>query len=161
MLVRDVMTPVVACCHLHASLRDAAQLMREHGCGCLPVSRNASDPHDLVGLVTDRDVVCRAVADALDPLVTTVSSVMSSPVATIAADVHVAHCIDLMAEKKIRRLVVVDRQGRCCGIVSTGDIARAVPGGDAGALLQEICEPAMPAPKPALKSFTAQGNRGW
>jgi CBS domain-containing protein len=140
MLARDLMTPNVAFCTPDTSLRAAAQLMRDEDCGCLPV-KAGEGAASIVGLVTDRDLVCRALADDLNPTMTPVSSVMSTPVETINENASEEACVQRMADKQVRRLVVLDSQGRCCGIIAQGDIARKLPAQRTGDLVKEVSKP--------------------
>jgi CBS domain-containing protein len=140
MLAKDIMTTDVACCRPDTSLRTAAQLMRDKDCGCLPVMADKDDKR-LAGLITDRDLVCRAMAEGLDPLVTTVQMVMSSPVEMIGENATEEECIHKLADKRIRRLVVVDERGTCTGIITQGDIARTASPPATGDLVKEISQP--------------------
>lgn len=140
MLARDLMTRNVAFCTPDTSVRAAAQLMRDEDCGCLPIKADEQSAA-LLGLVTDRDLVCRSLADDLNPAITPVSHVMSAPVETIVGDATEDECIQRMAEKQVRRLVVVDDEGRCCGIVTQGDVARQLPAQQVGDLVKEVSQP--------------------
>lgn len=122
MKVREIMTKDPACCTTDSSLQEAAKMMKENDCGCIPVveSKDSGKP---VGVITDRDICCRTVAEGKNPLDLTVKDAMTSNVETIKADSSVEDCCNLMEEKQIRRVVVVDDNGGCCGIVAQADIA--------------------------------------
>ncbi|MGI8423561.1 MAG: CBS domain-containing protein [Chloroflexota bacterium] len=112
--------------------------MREIDIGSLPVCAGKQ----LLGMVTDRDITVRAVADSRNPLLTKVSEVMTADVAHVYEDQDVNEAASLMTERQIRRLVVLDREGSLAGILSLGDIA--VETGDAklsGAVLEQISAP--------------------
>lgn len=100
------------------SLEQAAALMRDHDIGMLPVL----EEHQVVGTITDRDMVVRGLAAGLDPK-TPVSGIMSRGVHSIHADEDIAEAAHAMASAQVRRLVVLDRDERCVGVLSTGDIA--------------------------------------
>lgn len=126
MRVADLMTSDVAECSPEESIRTAAKRMVDHRCGCLPVIVCDGDQRRLVGIVTDRDLACRAVAEGLDPEHTDVGRCMSFPVQTIARDADLGECADRFTTISIRRLVVVDDQNRCLGVISRADLQRFV-----------------------------------
>ena len=119
MLIRDVMTPSPACCGPSDTLDRVAALMLEHDCGAIPVCEASK----LVGLITDRDIVCRAVAAGKIPSAVPVADVMTRTVHTLGPDEEVDAAIRLMEGKLIRRVPVVDAGGRVIGIVSPSDLA--------------------------------------
>ena len=117
MQVKDVMTPSPICCRPNDSVERVAELMREHDCGAMPVCAESK----LAGIVTDRDIACRAVAAGV--LAMPVSEVMTRPVHTVREDDDVETAIETMEAKKVRRLPVVDDDGRVVGIVAPSDLA--------------------------------------
>lgn len=119
--VRDIMTPDVRFVRPDATLRDAAIQMRDYAVGCLPVIESDR----VVGLITDRDIVLRAVAEGRSPDSITAGDAMTSKPITVPADRSVAEAGDLMRRRAIRRLVATDERGRPVGIVSLGDLAAA------------------------------------
>ncbi len=124
MLAKDIMTGHAAQCTPHTSLRDAAALMVDHECGCLPVAKDFDPGSEIIGMVTDRDLVCRVVAEGLDPVMSTVWLAMTMPAETVHDDATVEECVQRLRHRQVDCLVVVDRKGCCCGIISMGDIAR-------------------------------------
>jgi CBS domain-containing protein len=122
MQVREIMTLNPTCCTPTTSLRDVARAMVKSDCGEIPVVASG-DSGKLVGVVTDRDIVCRIVAEGKNPLEATVESCMSAPVVVVKETTQVEECARLMEENQIRRVPVVDGGGACCGIVSQADIA--------------------------------------
>jgi CBS domain-containing protein len=137
MKVSEVMSRQVAVATPSDTLQRAAKAMIELDCGALPVGENDR----LVGVITDRDIAIRAVAEGLDPTTTTVREIMSDDVKYCFEDESVDHIADNMANEQIRRLPVVDRNKRLVGIVSLGDIAtkgESAVGGDA---LRGISQP--------------------
>jgi CBS domain-containing protein len=111
------MSPDVASVGAAATIADAAAVMRDRDIGDVVVTSNGS----VIGIVTDRDIVIRALADGLDPS-TTVASVLSEEVYTLQASDSVAQATALMREQHIRRIPVMDA-GKLVGIVSLGDLA--------------------------------------
>ena len=126
MRVADLMTSAVADCSPEESIRTAAKRMVDCHCGCLPITVCDGGEKRLVGIVTDRDLACRAVAVGLDPEHTEVGRCMSFPVQTITRDADLGECADRFTILNIRRLVVVDAQNRCLGIISRADLQRFV-----------------------------------
>jgi CBS domain-containing protein len=125
MRVADLMTTDVAMCSPRDSIRAAAQRMNDRRCGCLPVLAHEGDGR-LVGIVTDRDITCRAVAQGLDPERTEVARCMSFPVHTVARDADLGECAERFTAMGVRRLVVVNDDNRCLGIISRADLQRWV-----------------------------------
>jgi CBS domain-containing protein len=145
MHVKNVMTASPAYCTPETKLQEAARLMIRHDCGAIPVveSRETLRP---VGIVTDRDIVCRAVAYDRNPVGMRAMDCMSSPVVVIRSDALVDDCCQLMEDKQVRRIVVVDENGECCGIVSMADIARNAPKQQAAKVLRDVSQPSVAVP---------------
>lgn len=117
------------------SVLDAARRMRDHDVGTLLVVD--LDQRE-VGMVTDRDIVVRCVAEGLDPAQARIRSVMSAPVATVPEEAEVEDAVRAMVVARVRRLVVVDRSDAPVGIVSVDDVMQALfeEGADISRLLQ-------------------------
>jgi CBS domain-containing protein len=139
MKVRDVMTANPACCTPETSLSEVARLMEENDCGCIPVV--SENPGELRGVVTDRDIVMRAVAQGRNPVEMKAGDVMSSPVATATMDESIEDCCVTMEEKQVRRVPVVDSSGGCCGIVSQADVALQTDESQAGHVVHDVSRP--------------------
>jgi CBS domain-containing protein len=118
--IRNVMTPEPATVSLQTSLAQAAQLMRDRDTGDVLVGDAGGV---LYGIVTDRDIVTRAIADGLDPALTPVQAVITPAPVSVRPDDDASHAVALMREHAIRRLPVVDDNGIAVGIVSLGDLA--------------------------------------
>ena len=119
--VREIMTKNVINMQISTTLEEAARAMRERDIGNVVVAEDER----LVGLVTDRDIVIRAVADGMDPTTTTLGSVASRDIIAIQPDDTAQAAALLMREQAIRRVLVVDEQG-LCGILSIGDLATEI-----------------------------------
>ena len=126
MRVREIMTSNPACCTVDTTLRDVAEMMVECDCGQIPVVDNLSTRRP-VGVVTDRDIICRAVARGENPVSLTARDVMSAPAITVPPDMRVLDCCRVLEEKQVRRAPVADEDGQCCGIISVADIAQTSP----------------------------------
>ncbi len=123
MNVSEVMTRDVRVASPDDYLQSAAQMMQENDFGALPVGENDR----LVGMLTDRDITIRAVAQGLDPQTRKVRDVMSSEVKFVYDDESVQDAARNMSELQVRRLPVVNREKRLVGIVSLGDLALNEP----------------------------------
>ncbi len=126
MKVRDVMTKKPAVCLPTTKLDEVARMMVDYDCGEIPVVKDS--PHaELLGVITDRDICCRAIAARKAPANTTAAECMSTPVFSIPGDAEVAEALKVMEDKEVRRLPVVDAKGKCEGILSIVDIIEKAP----------------------------------
>ena len=116
--IRELMTPNPVSLPGTASVREAARAMRDADIGDVIVIEN----NQICGIVTDRDIVVRAVAEARDPATTTLADLCSHPLVTVTPTDSIEHAVQLMRRKAIRRLPVVEG-GQAVGIVSLGDLA--------------------------------------
>jgi len=137
MLVKEIMTRDVKIATPEMNLITVATLMRESDCGSIPVTRGDTD-QEPVGIITDRDIVIRAVADGVDLDEALVGEYMTASAVTVSPEDSLEECLETMEMEKIKRVVVVDRNRKCIGIVSQAQIARNVPEVLAGELLQEM-----------------------
>ena len=109
--------------------------MIETDCGEIPVVDASDRP---IGVITDRDIVCRAVAEGKNPAAHTVESVMSQPVITVRADAAIDDVLKTMERHKIRRVPVIDDGGCCTGIIAQADLASEAPPEKAAELVREV-----------------------
>jgi CBS domain-containing protein len=137
MKVREVMTADVYTCRPDDSIVQIAELMRDEDIGAVPVV----DDDRLIGMVTDRDIVVRGLADSKDPVAATARSVMTSTLLYCFDDQSVEEALGNMGEQQVRRLPVVDRDKRLVGVVSIGDLCAAASPEQAGESLSQISQP--------------------
>jgi CBS domain-containing protein len=137
---RDFMTPSPQCCTGETTLNDVANLMVEADCGEIPIIDAANR---LVGVVTDRDIVCRAVAKGKNPSAVTAADIMTEPVVCVKEDTTIEDVLSVMEENQIRRVPVVDASGCCCGIISQADVALKARDGQVGELVREVSKDAL------------------
>ncbi len=136
-LVRHAMSSELKMAKPDMSAADAAGLMRNYDVGAIPVVR---DDGTLVGLVTDRDLVIRVIADREDPNGVRLGDIATTSVVTATPDMRISDARDLMAEHQIRRLPVM-KDETIVGILSLGDVALADPSKRAvGDTLEEVSE---------------------
>ncbi len=118
--VEDIMAKKVVTIGYESTVRDAASLMAQRKCSCLVVLRGGA----AIGIVTERDLVRKVLAEDFDSSKVLISDVMSTPLVTIEAGSTVTDAAERMSDYLIRRLVVVDASGALVGLVTAGDIAR-------------------------------------
>ena len=119
MKVRDAMHEGVTWVEPNAAIADLARMMRDEDIGSIPGGENDR----LVGMVTDRDIVCKGLANGKDVSGLTARDVMSGPIVYCRADEEVDDAVRIMEEHEIRRLPVINENKRMVGILSMGDIA--------------------------------------
>lgn len=146
MQLRDIMTADPACCTPETNLRDVARVMVDEDCGALPVLENEQSRKP-IGIVTDRDIVCRLVAQGRNPLDSTARDAMTGEAVTVRQDASLEECEKLMEQKQVRRVPVVDQNGACCGIVAQADIALRAGSRQAGEVVKDISRPSGRASK--------------
>lgn len=136
MQVKQIMTSNPETIEESTSILLAAQSMKAADIGTLPVTKNGLP----VGIVTDRDIVVRGVSQGLDAETATVSAVMTENLDTLSMDADITEAARLMEEKEIRRVGVVDTEGKLAGIVSLGDLAgRGHESTLSGEVIEKIC----------------------
>ncbi|MFD1674253.1 CBS domain-containing protein [Alicyclobacillus fodiniaquatilis] len=133
MKVEQIMTTNVHCCCTTDTIQKAAQAMKNHNCGSVPVCDNKK----VVGVITDRDIVLKAVTQGKADL--KVEQCMSNKTVTATPDTDAHEAADLMAQHQIRRLPIVNASGELCGILSIGDLATVdIHINEAGSALSKI-----------------------
>jgi CBS domain-containing protein len=118
------------------SIVDAAKLMRGEDAGIAPIV----DGDRLVGVLTDRDIAIRVVAEGKDPASTKVEEIASTNLVTIDPQQELDEALRLMAQHQVRRLPVVEEDGRLVGILAQADVARHIDSARTGELVEEISE---------------------
>jgi CBS domain-containing protein len=149
MQVQELMTRGPACCTPDDDVAEAARLMTENDCGCVPVVAD-QESRQLVGVVTDRDLACRCLGEGKGPD-TKVGEVMSANPGCCGPDDDVEEAERIMQERQVRRVPVVDGKGCCVGIVAQADLARKassagrdVQHADVARVVEKISEPGSP-----------------
>lgn len=123
MKVVQAMHSGIDLCHPDTKLSDVARIMREHDIGAVPVGNSGN----FMGMVTDRDIVCRGLADGKDLSKLTAADVMTKGLVYCNADEDIDHAVKLMEQKKIRRMPVLGKNRQLVGMLSLGDITHAMP----------------------------------
>jgi CBS domain-containing protein len=137
MKIKEIMTKAPACCVPETNLREVAHLMLEKDCGAIPVVENF-DTNKPVGIITDRDITVDTLAHGKNALEMSAAEIMSFPVVSLDGEATLGECCKTMETNKIRRMIVTDETGACCGIVAQADIARTAPMFEAAGLVKEV-----------------------
>jgi CBS domain-containing protein len=134
MKVKDVMHHGAIWVEPTTSVRDIAKRMRESDVGAIPVKSNGS----LLGIVTDRDIACRALANSGNIAAMTARDIMTRDVASCSPDDEIAQAIETMEAKQVRRLPVIDRRKGLVGMLTLGDVSHKVGKDLSGELLRAL-----------------------
>lgn len=140
MKVKEIMTSNPTCCTAETSLQELAVMLIEHDCGAIPIVACEGDRMP-IGIVTDRDIACRAIAAGKNALELSAGDILSAPCVTVTSESSLEECCEAMEKNQVRRVVVVDEAGRCCGVVSQADIARKGKAMKAAEVVKEISRP--------------------
>jgi CBS domain-containing protein len=132
--VREVMTDSPRCVTLETPISEAAQLMESEDVGSLPVLEG----DELAGMITDRDIVIRAIAKGKDPRGMPVREIASREVITVYAEDDLSNALEKMASRQVRRLPVVDDENRLVGVLAQADVALEAKEKAVGEMVEEI-----------------------
>jgi len=143
MKLKEIMTSNVEVIHPNDTLQTAARKMHDRDIGFLPVC----DGDRLIGVMTDRDLITRALADGMDSKAMLGRDLVTSPAIYCFDDQSVDEAAKLMHDNQIRRLVILSRDKRMVGVVSLGDLAMNIDDKKSGDVLQSVSEP-MSASRP-------------
>src|SRR5438552_16495894 len=134
--IREVMTSNPSTIEAGGFVVEAAKIMKQEDAGVVPVTENGR----LIGMVTDRDIAIRVVAEGKDPQSTSIREVASTDLVTIDPQQDLDEALRLMAQHKVRRLPVVEEDGRLVGVVAQADGAREGDDTKTGQVVQEISQ---------------------
>ena len=134
--IQEIMTSNPSTIEPNQSVVEAARIMKQEDAGVVPVTENGR----LTGMVTDRDIAIRVVAEGKDPQSTTVGEVASTNLVTLDPQQDLDEALRLMAQHQVRRLPVVEEDGRLVGVVAQADIARTGDDAKTGQVVQEISD---------------------
>jgi CBS domain-containing protein len=155
MKAKEIMTPSPECCSATDSVQDVARLMRDNDCGVIPIV--AAGTEKVIGIVTDRDLAVRGYAEGKGADSKVGDLMTASPACCKTTD-DVRDVEKAMTENQVRRVPIVDEAGRCVGIVSQADIARASSGDgvserEVAILVEKISQPSSQPPRKTGDSF--------
>jgi CBS domain-containing protein len=134
--IRDVMTANPSTLEQNSTVVEAARIMKQADAGLVPVTENGR----LTGMVTDRDIAIRVVAEGKNPGSTKVGEIASTDLVTVDPQQDLDEALRLMAQHKVRRLAVVEEDGRLVGVLAQADVAREGDDAQTGQVVQEISE---------------------
>lgn len=140
MNVRDIMSRDPSCCTPETNLVECAQIMLRNDVGEIPVVRD-DDSKQIVGVITDRDIVVRAVARNINPSDVKIQEVMTDDLVTVSDDASIDDVGSLMRDRQVRRVPVVDTQRNVVGIVSLADVTRSLDAQRSGEIVRDISQP--------------------
>ena len=121
-VVGDVMSKTAVTVELNVTAKDCARAMANKGVGCAVITQEGS----AIGIVTERDLVSKVMAESIEAKKVLVRDIMSTPLITIGPDAPLAGAAEVMTRYRVRRLVVVDGEGALVGVITTGDVARSL-----------------------------------
>ena len=138
MKVKKIMSSPVETVDSRSKISEAAEKMKSFDVGVLPVMRE----DEITGIITDRDIIVRILAEGMDPKKTSVSKAMTEEAASCSEDTDIEEAVRIMEEKKVHRLLVLDENDEVSGILSISDIARKMKDEHLlHELLERICQP--------------------
>lgn len=139
MKAREMMSTDPVCCTPENTIAEAAQLMKQNDCGCLPVVEDLASKK-LVGTITDRDIACRCVAEgkAAD---TPVREAMSPDPSCCGPEDDVSDVSRIMQERQVRRVPVIDEQGCCVGMIAQADLANSAKSRTVADVVEKVSTP--------------------
>jgi len=140
MNARDIMTPTPCCTTTETTLPEVARLMVEHDCGAIPIIEDSMGKQ-VVGIITDRDIVCRTLAERRNPMDLRARDVMTPNVATVSSDSTIEEVCRTMEQRQVRRIPVVDADHSCIGIISQADLARKGSDQATAEVVKEVSQP--------------------
>ncbi len=140
MRLQELMSTDIATCTPDMPLEEVAGMMVDYDCGMIPVVAGEGTTRP-VGTVTDRDITCRTVAVGENPLEFTAGDIMTANPITIDSNASHQEAMEMMEANQLRRLLVLDSNGECCGVVSQADLARRVSESEVGEVVQHVSRP--------------------
>lgn len=140
MKVQQVMTEHPVCCRPTDTAQTVAQMLRDQNIGSMPVVADG-DSGRLLGIITDRDLCCRILAEGLDPRTTLIDAYITRDLVTCRAEQSLDSCAKLMQMHQLRRILIVDKYAICVGILSQADLARSDQSEKVHRTVAEISKP--------------------
>jgi len=121
MQVKKIMTKNPACCTPDSTLQEVAHMMEMYDCGCIPVIESHQNKRP-IGTITDRDITIRTFSEGKNPLEMKASDIMTTDIVTVTPNTSIDACLNVMESRQIRRVLVVDNNNKCVGIVAQADL---------------------------------------
>jgi CBS domain-containing protein/osmotically-inducible protein OsmY len=159
MKCKDLMTRNPEACVYTDTAARVGQMMKSEDVGPIPIVAGRGDKH-LIGIVTDRDLALKVVAEGRDPNSVRVEEIMSRDVVSCRPEDDVERALHSMTERKVRRIPIVDQNGKLVGIISQADAARKLDEEETGEVVREISEPSRSAIGRTLTKVTGATGKG-
>ncbi len=140
MEISEIMTENPICCLPSTGLEEVARMMAENDCGAIPVVAD-EEGYKPIGILTDRDIVCRALAEGRNPLELNAEDIMTAAPVTLLQNSGLDACVREMESLQLRRILVVDGSGGCVGIVSLADLVLHTGGRETVEVVEEVSRP--------------------
>ncbi len=144
MKIKEIMTPTPECAVPETKLEELARKMVQKDCGAIPIVVSREDMRP-VGIVTDRDITCRSLANGKNPLNLCAKDIMTTTLITLPENSSLEECCGAMEKNRIRRIIVVDQNGKTAGIVAQADVARFGTEHQAAMVLKDVSTSALAA----------------
>ncbi len=144
MRLQEIMTTDIAACTPDTPLEEVAAMMDEYDCGMIPIVAGEGTTRP-VGTITDRDIAMRTVANGENPLDYMASDVMTANPITINHNSAHEEAMEMMESHQLRRILVIDDNGECIGIISQADLARNAGESEVGEVVQHVSQPSGPS----------------
>ena len=145
MKVSEVMAVDPACCTSETRVQEVARMMVEHDCGAIPVVESESSRRP-VGVITDRDITTRLVAQGRDPLNSFAKDAMTRAAIAISEEAEVEDAARAMQKNRLRRVLIVSGDGSCVGMLALADVADALPERQSASVLKQVSRPNVRSP---------------
>jgi len=140
MKVNEAMATEPACCTSGTSVQEVARMMLERDCGAIPVIDSETSRRP-IGVITDRDITVRLVAQGRDPLHSTAQDAMTPAAVAVSEESEIEDAARAMQKNRLRRVVVVAGDGSCVGVLALADIADALPERQSAGVLKQVSRP--------------------
>jgi CBS domain-containing protein len=140
MQVQEVMTEDPVFCTPDTAIQEVARLMVEHDCGALPVMDSGASKRP-IGMITDRDITTRLLAEGVNPLKARVKDAMTQAAVGIRASAGIEQAADHMQRNQVRRLMVLSATGSCVGFLTVADLAAVMPAQRLADVMKKITRP--------------------
>jgi CBS domain-containing protein len=140
MQVKEIMSDHPKCCTPDMNLQEAARMMVACDCGAIPVV-DSDDHAKPIGIITDRDIACRAVAEGKDSIQTKVRDCMTTHLVCVSPEASMEECCEVMEKNQVRRLLVADHENHLRGIVSQADIALHLAKNKTAEVVKQVSQP--------------------
>lgn len=150
MRIHEMMSTDVACCTPDTPLEEVAGMMEDFDCGMIPVVAG-DDTTRAVGVITDRDIAIRSFARGDNPLDLVANDIMTANPVCIHHDASHDEAMEMMEANQLRRILAIDGNGECVGVISQADIARNASAQEVAEVVQHVSQPSNAGSSPMMR----------